>query len=130
MTLTHGTNALQAPVHAAAHFAAKLAFETDPSDLHQALAFDDRPPVVIDARSREAYEDGHVPGAISLPWGAISPVTTRHLPRDRQLVTYCWGPGCNAATKGALHLAQLGFQVKEMIGGIECWRREGYDIES
>jgi rhodanese-related sulfurtransferase len=45
------------------------------------------------------------------------------------VVTYCWGPGCNAATKGAARLAALGFRVKEMIGGIEYWRREGHPVE-
>ena len=114
---------------AVAHFAAKLAHETDPADLHLAMAGPE-PPVVVDSRSREAFAAGDLPGAISLPWGAISPVTTRALPRDRELVTYCWGPGCNAATKGALRLAELGFQVRELLGGIEYWRREGYAIET
>ena len=45
------------------------------------------------------------------------------------LVTYCTGPACNAATKGAAALASLGFRVKEMLGGIEAWEREGYPIE-
>jgi rhodanese-related sulfurtransferase len=117
------------PTEAAAHFAAKLAVETDPADLHAQLAGDERPPLVVDTRSRQAYEAAHIPGAVSLPWGAIGPLTTRTLPRDRLLVTYCWGPGCNAATKGALRLSELGFQVKELIGGIEYWRREGYDTE-
>jgi rhodanese-related sulfurtransferase len=45
------------------------------------------------------------------------------------LVVYCWGPGCNAATKAAAKLASLGFQVKEMIGGLEYWRREGYPVD-
>ena len=121
MTTTHDA----AP--AAAHFAAKLAHETDPADLHQALAGPEAP-VVLDTRSREAFAAGHLPGAVSLPWGAISAVTTRSLPRDRALVTYCWGPGCNAATKGALRLAELGFDVRELLGGIEYWRREGCEV--
>jgi rhodanese-related sulfurtransferase len=45
------------------------------------------------------------------------------------LVTYCWGPSCNAATKGAMLLATHGRQVKELIGGIEYWIREGHPTE-
>ena len=34
-------------------------------------------------------------------------------PKDRLLVVYCWGPGCNGATKAAVKLSALGFSVKE-----------------
>jgi rhodanese-related sulfurtransferase len=46
------------------------------------------------------------------------------------VVTYCWGPGCNGATRAALALAELGFQVKEMLGGFEYWVREGFAFET
>ena len=45
-----------------------------------------------------------------------------------ELVTYCWGPGCNGATKAALELARLGRPVREMIGGYEYWQREGHPV--
>ena len=51
------------------------------------------------------------------------------LPAGALLVTYCWGPGCNAATKAAARLARLGFRVKEMLGGFEYWEREGHPVE-
>jgi rhodanese-related sulfurtransferase len=43
-------------------------------------------------------------------------------------VTYCNGPHCNGADKGALKLARLGRPVKKMIGGIEGWKDEGFDL--
>ena len=46
------------------------------------------------------------------------------------MVTYCWGPGCNGATRAALTLAGLGFRVREMLGGFEYWAREGLPVES
>jgi rhodanese-related sulfurtransferase len=46
------------------------------------------------------------------------------------VVTYCWGPGCDGATRGALALARAGFRVKEMLGGIEYWIREGFAVET
>ena len=50
---------------------------------------------------------------------------------DRSLlyVTYCDGIGCNASTKGALNLSRLGFQVKELLGGLDWWKRDGYATE-
>ncbi|MCZ2810804.1 rhodanese-like domain-containing protein [Modestobacter sp. VKM Ac-2979] len=46
------------------------------------------------------------------------------------VVTYCWGPGCNGATRAALALARLGHPVREMIGGFEYWAREGLPVET
>lgn len=42
------------------------------------------------------------------------------------IVTYCDGIGCNASTKGALNMATLGFNVKELIGGLDWWKRDGH----
>jgi rhodanese-related sulfurtransferase len=69
-----------------------------------------------------------VPGAISLPYREIDAAAVSDFSGDDVVVTYCWGPGCNASTKAALRFANLGFRVKEMIGGIEYWRREGYPL--
>lgn len=117
------------PMLAAGRFAAKLALETDPFDVKTDLERGGETILVIDVRSTEAYEACRIPGAVSLPHRRISRETTGHLPRDRTLVTYCWGPACNASTKGAARLAALGFRVKEMIGGIEYWREEGLPVE-
>ena len=81
-------------------------------------------------RDLQEYAVSHVPGALHLPHIAISAATTAALPHDKLLVVYCWGPGCNGATKAAMQLSALGFAVKEMIGGIEYWEeRERYPVE-
>jgi rhodanese-related sulfurtransferase len=119
------------PSVAQAHFERRLAVETDCSDVHDDLARHGAEAgfVVVDARSADDYAAGHVPGAISLPHRTITDATVASLPAKRLLVTYCWGPHCNAATKAAAKLAALGFSVKEMLGGFEYWCREGYDTE-
>lgn len=117
------------PEEARRHFAAKLAVETDPYDVKADL---DRIPgafVLADVRSADDYAECHAVGAISLPARQITAETTRHLDKKVPIVTYCWGPGCNGSTKAALKLAALGFQVKEMIGGLEYWRHEDLPIE-
>jgi rhodanese-related sulfurtransferase len=43
---------------------------------------------------------------------------------------YCDGIGCNASTKGAAKLTSLGFKVKELIGGLDWWKRDGYPVEN
>lgn len=117
------------PRDARAHFLARLSVETDPADVHLELERSPDRITVIDVRSSEAYESCRVPGAINIPHRTISKKTTASLDKNRTLVVYCWGPGCNAAQKGAAHLAGVGFRVKEMIGGLEYWRREGHEVE-
>ena len=109
---------------ALAHFAGRLAVETDAAEVASALAAGERDFVLIDARSREAYERGHLPGAVGLPHAEIDEATLAALP-DGLVVAYCRGPGCNAATKAGRRLAELGRPVKEMLGGYEYWMRDG-----
>lgn len=116
------------PAEAAAHFERRLAVETDPADVAAAQRRGDGGVVLVDCRSREAFRSAHLPGAVSLPHGEMTAERVAELP-DGLLVTYCWGPACNAATKGAARLAGHGRAVKEMIGGIEYWLREGHPTE-
>jgi len=117
------------PAAASRHYLARLAVETDVSDVVHDLSRETGQLVVIDVRSADDFAKCHVPGAISLPHRQIGPETTARFDRNAMLVTYCWGPGCNSATKAAAKLAQLGFRVKEMIGGLEYWRLEGCPVE-
>ncbi|MGK5112581.1 MULTISPECIES: rhodanese-like domain-containing protein [unclassified Geodermatophilus] len=116
------------PADAVRHFAHRLAVETDVSDVHAALESGDPGFVLLDSRSREAWEQGHVPGAVHLPGREIAARAPAELDRSVPVVTYCWGPGCNGATRAALALALLGHRVREMIGGFEYWAREGLPV--
>lgn len=115
------------PVHALAHFSARLAFETDCDDVAAGLASGSRDFIVIDVRGVEAYDAAHLPGAylLSRPIAGEDVAAVPDLP----IVVYCWGPGCNGAVKSARELAALGRPVKEMLGGFEYWVREGHPIE-
>ena len=117
------------PKTAEIHFRSKLAFETDPSDVYTDLINNSNEIMVIDARTQEAYAQGHLPGAINLPWRKIDSSATTAMPKDKVLVTYCDGIHCNASTKAAMRLAALGFRVKEMLDGLQGWKREGYAVE-
>jgi rhodanese-related sulfurtransferase len=119
------------PAAAAAYFGASLAFHADVSDVAAALAADGDPGfVVLDSRSTASWDQGHIPGAVHLPTALIAEQAERLLDKSVPVVAYCWGPGCNGATRAALALAELGFQVKEMLGGFEYWAREGFEFET
>ncbi|GHK05710.1 sulfurtransferase [Streptomyces sp. Y2F8-2] len=120
-----------APATAAAHFRASLAFHADVSDVAAALAAGGDPGfVLLDSRSTAAWDQGHIPGAVHLPTALIPEQAAQLLDRAVPVVTYCWGPGCNGATRAALALAERGFRVKEMLGGFEYWVREGFAYET
>lgn len=108
------------------HYQQKLQYEIDSWDLFNAMENGDDI-VIIDARSSEAYNNEHIPGSINFPHRTISHESALKLLNFNTLyITYCDGIGCNASTKGALKLAQLGYKVKELIGGIDWWKRDGY----
>lgn len=116
-----------APAVARAHFAASFAFETDCWDVQDALKrgadF-----VLLDVRSPALFAGGHVPGAINLPHGKITASKLQDWPAETIFVTYCAGPHCNGAARGALRLADLGRAVKIMAGGITGWIDEGFPL--
>jgi rhodanese-related sulfurtransferase len=110
------------------HYSDKLAFEIDSWDLRAALDKGELI-VVVDARSAQSYQQEHIPGAINFPHRTMTEESTRQLDRSRLYVVYCDGIGCNASTKGALNLTKLGFRVKELMGGLDWWKRDGYKTE-
>ncbi|MFC4244395.1 rhodanese-like domain-containing protein [Gryllotalpicola reticulitermitis] len=122
------TSAATASDRLVAHFAGKLEFETDSSDVHadqeNGVRF-----VLVDSRGDSAWQQGRIVGALHLPTAEIAVRAPHEIPLETPVVTYCWGPGCNGSTRAALEFAKLGYRVKEMIGGFEYWAREGYPVE-
>lgn len=112
---------------AQAHFAAEFTFETDCWDVHQSMG-QGADFVLLDVRSPAMFARGHVPGAINLPHGKIIGSKMAAWPADTLFVTYCAGPHCNGAARGALRLAGLGRPVKIMAGGVTGWVDEGFEL--
>ena len=113
---------------AEAHFAAEFSFETDCWDVHDGLAGGEPDFVLLDVRSPAMFARGHVPGAINLMAAKLIESKLAAWPADTLFVTYCAGPHCNGAARGALRLAQLGRPVKIMAGGITGWLDEGFEL--
>lgn len=113
---------------ALAHFESEFAFEADCWDTHEALASNDPGFVLLDVRGPDLFAKGHLPGAINLPHGKIIASKLAKWPDDTLFVTYCAGPHCNGAARGAIRLAKLGRPVKIMVGGVTGWIDEGFDL--
>jgi rhodanese-related sulfurtransferase len=73
------------------HFAAKLRAEKQKVEV---VAKVKKEPsagdfLLLDVRTRDAFTSGHIAGALSVPLADI-PRLAPKLPKDKELVTYCW----------------------------------------
>lgn len=83
--------------------------------------------VLVDAREPAAFEAGHIPGAVSLPFPEVASrigVFSAAYPRTRELVIYCASTECPVSRALAIQLHQTyGYvNVSEMPGGYAEWR--------
>ena len=118
------------PSAAAEHFARKLAFETDCSDVHASMQDGAPDFVLLDVRGPDQFAAGHVPGARNLPRRKIIESKLAGYPAGTLFVVYCAGPHCNGAARAAIQLARLGRPVKLMIGGVTGWLDEGFALSN
>lgn len=76
--------------------------------------------LVVDIREREAYEQGHWPGAISYPYDQLERGNIR-LPKNRKLILYCDHGG--GSMQMARMLGEQGYQVASVVGGYEAMKK-------
>jgi rhodanese-related sulfurtransferase len=84
---------------------------------------------VFDDNHEERFKQGHVPGAVWLPYDAV---TAEKLPgqKDRTLVFYCASERCGACHKAADAAIALGYtKVFIMPAGIAGWEAAGLAVE-
>lgn len=84
---------------------------------------------IIDVRPREEYEQGHIPGAVSIPFDELAGHVAS-LPQDMDIVAYCRGRYCLFAPKAAQILQQLGLRAKVLEDGLPEWRRGGLPVST
>jgi rhodanese-related sulfurtransferase len=72
------------------YFAHKLQAEKQRNDVLHAVQNGSHDFVLLDTRDREAFNSGHIPGACCAPFAELQQIASQ-LPKDREIVTYCWG---------------------------------------
>lgn len=73
------------------YFSHKLRAEKQRSDvLHAVKGEQPFDFTLLDTRGRQPFIDGHIPGAICAPLEELEQILPT-LPKDREIVTYCWG---------------------------------------
>jgi adenylyltransferase/sulfurtransferase len=85
----------------------------------------EQPPVIVDVRERDEYEEGTLKGAIHIPRGFLEQRIENAVPdRDQPVILYCAG-GVRSAL-AAQSLQTLGYSnVSSMAGGFGAWKNGG-----
>lgn len=91
--------------------------------------------VFVDARSPELYVEGHIPGAINVPWQQVNDYLDNFFKKVTDtktiIITYCDGETCSLSEDLALMLRDMGYEnVKVLINGWTLWTRNGYPINT
>ncbi|MBI2789195.1 MAG: hypothetical protein HYX59_10975 [Elusimicrobia bacterium] len=113
---------------AADYFIAKLKYEMSPYALNALMEEGASGYQIIDVRSSEDFDAGHIHGALNIPLVDL-PKMLSEIPKSKTIVTYCGSITCQLAPKAALELAQKGFTVMELHGGLKEWQSYGYPVE-
>ncbi|HRD01874.1 MAG TPA: rhodanese-like domain-containing protein [Candidatus Saccharicenans sp.] len=90
--------------------------------------------VFVDSRSREEFNRGHIPGAISIPLEDLKNGQEDLLTRifdSPEIVIYCEGGDCQASLNLARILDSRGFKkLKIFLGGWAEWMQSGLPVET
>jgi len=85
---------------------------------------------LVDALSRDQYEEKHIRGALSMPSAEVLQKAKSMLEKDDRIVVYCANPECEASKVAAGKLEDMGYEnVSHYPGGIEEWSSAGMPVE-
>jgi rhodanese-related sulfurtransferase len=82
---------------------------------------------VLDARPREEYEAGHIPGALSIPVAELKRRLSE-IPEDREVIAYCRGPYCVYSLEAVMLLRKHGYRARRAGDGLPDWRASGLPV--
>ncbi len=95
---------------------------------------DDALTFIIDARSEEAFNKGHIPGAINIPHDRFVDYfnyLNKTVPKEALVICYCVSRTCDFSDHVAEELRILGYEnVKIFRDGMEAWEEAGFSLET
>lgn len=86
--------------------------------------------LILDVRERDAFEEGHIPGARLLPRGQLELRVNQELTDPTQRIVACCEFG-RVSTLATATLRQMGYQgAVALDGGMKAWREAGYAVKA
>ncbi len=97
-----------------------------------AALFADNAAVFLDARTPAEYAQGHIQGAVNLPWHEVDnyfETVIMTLDPETTTITYCDGEACPLSHDLAMLLKDLGFtRVKVLVNGWSLWKEHNLPV--
>ena len=98
--------------------------------------FDDNV-IFIDGREDFEFKEGHVKGAVNIPYKTFKDKTkeekleiAKGLDKKQMFVSYCSSDSCEISIDNAYEMAKVGYDdVKIYLGGYKEWTKLGYPTE-
>lgn len=79
--------------------------------------------IIIDVRSKEEFDNGHIPNAINIPLETITDTTViENVAKDKPIALYCRTG--RRATEAGNRLVKAGYKNVMNFGGISTWKYE------
>jgi rhodanese-related sulfurtransferase len=86
--------------------------------------------LLVDVRNMQEFGEGHIPGAINIPYGQPSAHEETLRRETRTIVIYCACVNESSAARAAVEFAGLGIpQPKALLGGWDEWIKRGESIQ-
>ena len=85
--------------------------------------------LVLDVRTAQEYQAGHIVGARSIPLDQLE-ARLAELPKTAQIVAYCRGPFCVLAAEAVSQLRASGFDARRLAGGYPDRQKSSLPIET
>lgn len=112
------------------YFNARLEATISPMDYMKASKADPNKYILIDVRNGPAHvRNVTVHGAAIIPQQELADRLSE-IPKDKEIILYCWDVWCNTAAKAAKVLLENGFKVKELTGGIAAWKELDFPVST
>jgi rhodanese-related sulfurtransferase len=107
------------------YYKAEYLIKVSPQTIKQRILADDAGGyLLVDLRAKEDYAKEHARGAINIPGNDETAKVIEafgQLPKDKEIITYCYSQSCTLAIKAGYVLSQSGIYVKHLNIGWKEW---------
>ena len=100
-------------------------------DVTTAKVLHERNAMFIDVRHKYWFDEGHIPGAVNIPFSRFNDNNlAKVVSKDQEVVFYCYGINCELSDKASNRALSWGYEkVYYFMKGYPGWLGAGYPIE-
>ena len=85
---------------------------------------------LVEVLQEEEFKNGHIPGAVNIPLDKLDSLASKYLKKSDTVIVYCASHSCQASTKAARVLLQMGYRkTLDFKAGKRGWLHVGLELE-